>query len=221
MMRRRQKTAGFVMAEALVALAIAAMTLALLTGASWGLRLASERRAAAVETSAADWLAARRALVGWASGVTAASVEATDARFIGTSTTARMVVEPVGSGRTPAFVGELRVEAISDSTYALIAARHFGQIDARVASDDPQETEVVRANEPIRILYMLPRDDASVSDTWRYETGSGGDDGLPAAIAIEVGDTRMLTARIFATVSTSCLAALGPGGLEDDRCDLR
>ena len=220
MMRRRQKTAGFVMAEALVALAIATMTLVLLTGASWGLRMAAERRAAVVETSAADWLAARRAVTGWAAGVTAAGVQGADARLIGTSTTARMVVAPVASGRTDSFVGELRVEAVSDGIYALIAARHFGQIDARVASDDLQETEVLRTNAPMRLLYLLPREGAGQAGIWRYETGSG-NDGLPAAIAIEVGEQRMLTARVFATVSASCLSALGPGGLDDGRCDLR
>ena len=217
-MRRRGHSTGFVLAEALVALAIAAMTLVLLTGASWGLRMASERRAAVAETGASDWLAARRALADWTAGVTSSGATGTEAQFIGTSTTARMIVEPVGAGRTAPFVGELRVEAVTDTTYALIAARHFGQGDARLVADDPQETEVVRASEPIRIVYLLPRDGAG--ETWRYETGSG-DDGLPLAIAVEVGDRRMLTARIFATISASCLAALGPGGLDDDRCDLR
>ena len=219
-MRRRPQAAGFVLAEALVALAIAAMTLALLTGASWGLRVTSERQAAVVETSATDWLAARRALSGWASSVTASGREGTNAQFIGTATTARMIVNPGGSGRSAPFVAELRVEALSDDRYALIAARHLDQADARTTSDEPQETEVVQAREPIRLLYLLPREGGVVGTRWRYETGSG-DDGLPAAVAIEVGDRRMLTTRVFATISASCMAALGRGGLEDEQCVLR
>ena len=60
-MPRRKRIRGFVMAEALVALAVAALTLALLTTASWGLRVASDARAAVELTSAVDWLAARPA----------------------------------------------------------------------------------------------------------------------------------------------------------------
>ena len=68
MIRRRSRASGFVLAEALVALAIAAMTVALLTSATWGLQLTAERRAAAAETAAGDWVAARRAVVDWAVG---------------------------------------------------------------------------------------------------------------------------------------------------------
>ncbi|MEJ6402887.1 hypothetical protein [Yoonia sp. 2307UL14-13] len=218
-MRRRHQE-GFVLAEALVALAIAALTLALLTSAVFGLRIASESRAAAAQTSAADWLAARRALADWAGGITASGRLNTESRIIGTATTARMVVMPEGTGRSVPFVGELRVEAVADGIYALIAARHFGQPDARVTADEPQETAVLRAFDPIRLLYLLPREGDVVGLSWRYETGSG-DDGVPTAIGIEVGDRRMLTAPVFPTISASCLGALGPGGLEERRCALR
>ncbi|MEJ8561271.1 hypothetical protein QTO30_08575 [Yoonia sp. GPGPB17] len=69
MTRRRGTSTGFVLAEALVALTVAAMTIALLTSATWGLNAAAERRAAATQTSAVDWLAARRALGNWAAAV--------------------------------------------------------------------------------------------------------------------------------------------------------
>lgn len=219
-MRRRGQTKGFAMAEALVALAVAAMTLALLTSATWGLSITVERRAAAQATGAAEWLAARRALMGWASGVTVAARESAESRFIGTASTARIYVEPSGSGLAVPFVGELRVEVRGDEEFALIAARHSNIQDARVVNDETRSTEVLQANRPIRLLYLLPQRSGGVQRGWRYETGSGAD-GLPLAIAIEVGNERMLTSRIFATMSASCLADRGRGGLESEECELR
>ena len=167
MRRRRSITSGFVLAEALVALAIAAMTVALLTSATWGLRVASERQDAAEVTAAVDWLSARRALADWSSGVTATGKEGTERFLVGTATTARMFVEPSGSGQVVPFVGELRVEARGENRYVLMAARHIGLRDARITVEVPQETEVLRTNAPIRLLYLLPRQEGGVGMTWR------------------------------------------------------
>lgn len=209
------------MAEALVALAIAALTLALLTSASWGLRIAADARAAAAETGAADWLAARRALQGWASGLTALTAEGSESHIVGTGSTARMVVEPAVSGLALPYVAELRVETrqtvAGETSFVLIAGRHLDARDARISTDAPQETELVRSDRPIRLLYLLPRE--GVADmVWRYETNSAA---LPAAIAVEVGDRRILTARVFATRSAACLATFGVSGLEEAQCELR
>jgi hypothetical protein len=212
---------GFVLAEALVALAIAALTLALLTSATWGLRLAAESRAASAQTGADDWLSARRALQGWASGLTAGGADLTEAHFVGTATTARMVVEPAVSGLALPYVAELRVEAAADAegapSFALIVARHLDARDARVSTDAPQETRLIRSDRPIRLLYLLPREGVE-GLVWRYETDATG---LPAAIAVEIGDRRMLTARVFANRSAACLTTLGLTGLEEGQCELR
>jgi len=220
MIRRRRTASGFVLAEALVALAIAAMTVALLTSATWGLQLTAERRAASSQTAAVDWLAARRALIDWASGASAENIDDTDRSLIGTATTARIFVEPSGTGQVSPFVGELRVEALGEDRFALIAARYVGQRDARLTSDSAQQTEILRTAQPIRLLYLIPNQTGGGNASWRYETSSG-DEGLPEAIAIEVGVDRMVTARVFATISASCLARIGRSGLQDDVCDLR
>ncbi len=217
--RRRPISAGFVLAEALVALSIAAMTIALLTSATWGLSAAAERRAAAQQTMAVDWLAARRAITAWTAGVTAASNSAVEVSMIGTASTARMVVAQTGSGIVGTYVGELRVEARGTDGFALIAARHIDQADARIASTNPQETEVLQSTAPLRLLYLIPSGPGG-RGVWRYETGSG-DDGLPLAIGIEAGTQRMITAAIHTTRSASCLARLGFAGVEDERCALR
>lgn len=215
--RRRSSTRGFALAEALVSLAIAAMTLALLTGSSWGLRQAAELRAASSQTRSVDWLSARRALQGWASGLTAPSRTETASRFIGTATTARMVVEPFSSGQDLPFVAELNVRQDED-VYYLIARRHMGQKDARVAAPYPQETTVLRTTEPMRLIYLMP-EQISAKKVWRYEVGDS--DGLPVAIGLEVGVTRVLTARVYPMRSAGCLSARGRGGLKDIACELR
>lgn len=207
------------LAEALVALAIAALTVALLTSATWGLNAAAERRAAAQSTAAVDWLSARRALIGWASGVTAASQIDSQSNFIGTATTARMVVAPTTAAQAQPYVGELRIEALGDNRFALMAARHADLGDARVTTSDPQETRVLTATAPIRLLYFFPASGGAQAG-WRYETGSG-EAGLPLAIGVEVGSQRMLTVPIIPTLSAACVARLGQGGLTDDACALR
>ncbi|NJS40038.1 MAG: hypothetical protein HC783_14635, partial [Rhodobacteraceae bacterium] len=138
-----------------------------------------------------------------------------------TGSTARMIVEPAVSGLALPYAAELRVEARTDAqgvdSFVLIAARHLDVRDARVGTDTPQETELVRSDRPIRLLYLLPREGVE-GMIWRYETGNSG---LPAAIAVEVGDQRVITARVFANRSAACLAAFGVSGLEEPQCELR
>ncbi|PJI84926.1 hypothetical protein BC777_2919 [Yoonia maricola] len=220
MTRRRHTSNGFVLAEALVALAVAAMTVALLTSATWGLNAATERRAAAAQTSAVDWLAARRAMTGWAAGVTAQGIADSRNSLIGTASTARMVVAQTNN--TPAagpYVGELRIEARGTNRFVLIAAQHPGLRDARVTSSNARQTDVVTTSTPMRLLYLIPSGPAG-QGVWRYETGSGAE-GLPLAIGLEVGTRRMITAPIHPTRSASCLARLGLAGVDDDDCALR
>ena len=139
---------------------------------------------------------------------------------MGTDSTARMVVDPAVSGLDRPYVAELRVEARGEAEgggFVLIAARHLGLRDARVSTDAPQETELVRSDRPIRLLYLLPSEGVETM-VWRYETGGSG---LPAALAVEVGDRRVLTAPVPATRSGACLAAFGFSGLEELQCALR
>ncbi|MEM9425107.1 MAG: hypothetical protein AAGA06_00240 [Pseudomonadota bacterium] len=204
------------MVDALVALAIAALTLTLLTSASWGLKLASDRRAAMDITAPTDWLLARRTLMGWASDVSNNGPRATGAAMIGTATTLRMIVRDRGASQP--YVGEFRVQGTSDTGYTLTAARHDGLRDARVAADNPRRATLLTSDHPIRFVYLFPQSDGTGS-VWRYETGDG--QVLPAAIAIEAGDRRQVTVPVFTTISQTCLAALGPGALERDQCAVR
>ncbi|MEO9826865.1 MAG: hypothetical protein ABJF50_20890 [Paracoccaceae bacterium] len=214
--RRARRTQGFAMIDALVALAVAALTLVLLTSASWGLKIASERRVAMEATSASDWLLARRTLINWASDVTNNGPRETGANLIGTATTLRMIVRDASG--TGGFVGEFRVAGTSDTGYTLLAARHDGLRDARVTADKPRTSALLTSDVPIRFVYLFPQSDGT-GTIWRYETGDG--DVLPMAIAVEQGSVRQMTVPLFTTVSQVCLSALGPGGLEDSQCAVR
>lgn len=214
--RRGRRSRGFAMIDALVALAVAALTLVLLTSASWGLKLASDRRASMETTAAADWLLARRTLRAWAGDLSNDGPRASGAAMIGTSTTVRMLVRDQGA--LGGFVGEFRVAGTVDTGYALIASRHDGLRDARVTADVPRTSELLRSDTPIRFVYLFPQTDGT-GTIWRYETGDG--EILPHAIAIEIGSKRQLTVAVHTTVSQTCLSALGPGGLEDFQCAVR
>lgn len=204
------------MIDALVGLAIAALTLVLLTSASWGLKMASDRRMSFESTSAADWLLARRTLLAWAGDVSNDGPRRSRGALIGTATTMRMIVRDRSA--VQGYVGEFRVSGTRDTGYTLIAARHDGLRDARVASDEPRDSTILISPDPIRFVYLFPRGDRS-GNVWRYETGDG--DVLPLAIGIEAGDRRQVTARLFPTLSQTCFAALGPGALEGNQCAVR
>lgn len=215
--RRSSASQGFALAEALVSLAIAAMTIALLTGSTWGLRQAMEARSAMGETRSVDWLSARRAVYGWVTGLSADGRDLTGQRIIGSATTMRMVVDPVASGQTQPFVAELHVTQ-DEGIYRLLARRYLGRNDARLSGPYPQETVLVQTDDPMRLIYLTPRVGATEL-VWRYEIGDR--DGLPEAIGLEVGAERVLTVPIFATISATCLSGLGVGGLEEPKCELR
>ncbi|MEM9971703.1 MAG: hypothetical protein AAF762_11490 [Pseudomonadota bacterium] len=216
MRRRRHATRGFAMIDALVSLAVAALTLSLLTSASWGLKIASDRRAALEVTAPADWLLARRTLAAWVGDLSSDGPRSTGASLIGTATTMRMIVRDRRAVED--YVGEFRVTGTADTGYTLIAARHDGLRDARIVADNPRVSTLLTSRQPIRFVYLFPQS-SDGGTVWRYETGDGAV--LPMAVAVEVGDSRQLTAPVYATLSQTCLAALGPGALEDEQCDVR
>ncbi|MEL6933750.1 MAG: hypothetical protein AAFO17_11765 [Pseudomonadota bacterium] len=214
--RRIHRSKGFAMIDALVALAVATLTLSVLTSATWGLKLASDRRASLEDTGSADWLQARRTLTTWASDVSNEGAEAGGASLIGTATTLRMIVRDRLAQRP--YVGEFRIERAQENGYALIAARHDGLRDARVTADAPRASTLLRAPDPVRFVYLFETNNGT-QNVWRYETGDGSS--LPIAIAIEQGNTRQVTVRLHPTLSQTCFAALGPGALESKQCAVR
>lgn len=203
--------------EALVALAIAAMTLLLLTSATWGLRHAEDRRVAAQATDATDWLAARRIVQRWGQGLTSARSERANLRLIGSATTVRLVLSAHTAEARSEAVGELRI--VQDSgRYDLLAARHLSDRDARTATGETPLTPLLSSDAVLRFSYLYARNGRAGPQTWRYETDP---EDLPLAIAVEEDGTRRIIAPVLSERSAACVAAVGAAGLEEPRCVLR
>lgn len=205
------------MVEALVALVIAAITLTLLTTASWGLKLANDGRNTSLETDATDWLTARRALHAWASGMSATSAANTSASLLGSSTTARIAVHTGAAHPAGAFVGELRVEQTKAGEFSLLARRYDNTLDVRAADASSRDTLIARAREPMRLIYLMQRPD-NPGARWTYEYSG---QSLPKAIGLEVGGTRQLTAKVQPTRSAACVAQFGAASMDNEGCALR
>lgn len=216
MRRRGRRTKGFAMIDALVALAIAALTLTLLTSATWGLKLASDWRVSSESASATDWLLARRTLSAWASDLSNDGPRARGDAMIGTATTLRLQVRDRAA--VEPYVGELQVTGSGDIGYVLTAARHDGLRDARVAVDQPRRSVLLMSSEPMRFVYLF-RQENTAGTVWRYETGDG--EVLPLAVGIEVSGARQVTVPVLNTISQTCLSALGAGALEGEQCAVR
>ncbi len=214
--RRRRSARGFTIAEALVSLAIAALTLVLLTSATWGLKQLNETRAAEGPV-AADWLTARRALQAWAAAVSTDGDDMVEGRFQGDAASVRLYVPPTSSGPSRPYVSELRVTNV-DGLYTLSAHRDRTVTDTRQRGNAVQSTEILSTREPIRLMYLL-RSRTGPGRSWFFATTP--EDGLPYAIALEVNGDQLITAPIMTTVSATCAARNGLNALGDQICKVR
>lgn len=215
--RRRHADRGIALAEALVSLTVAAMTLVLLTGATWGLQQAAARPDT-LQQDATDWLTARRVLQSWTASATTAGIDGIEGRFSGSPTRMQLILDDgSGSNGRPMMVRLDITE--SDGRFALVAARQIGVRDLRLASDVQRESTVIVSEAPLRLIYQVERGGGQPGRIWTYEPRH--DQGLPAAVAIEQGGDRIVTAQLPANRSAICVSQLGEGGLGDRDCLLR
>ena len=142
--RKHRRVAGIALAEALVSLTIAAMTLALLTSATWGLRQTAAP-SDSLQNEATDWLTARRALQSWTAAATLTGLDAGEGRFSGTPVQSR--------DSAPMMVGLDVVE--QDGQFALTASRYFNIRDIRLASQVTRQSTVVVTDTPLRFVYQV------------------------------------------------------------------
>ena len=215
--RRRTGAKGFVMAEALVSLAVAALTLALLTSATWGLQQTA-MQPDRLQQAASDWLTTRRVLQAWGGSATTDGAEGLTQRFAGTPVQMRLVIDD-GTSRTNRPV-MMRLDITqADGLYTLAAARYFDVRDVRLGTDQARASTLIVSDQPLRILYQVVTRGNAGQRIWTDEPQA--DQGLPTAIAIERGAERMIVARIPATLSAVCMSRNGVAGLRNDTCDLR
>lgn len=200
-----------------MALSIAAVTLALLASATWGLRQTA-MRPDALQQEATDWLTTRRVLQAWAASATAAGYKQSEGRFLGGPARVRLILDDgTTSTARPMMVGLDIVEEAG--LYHLSASRVFDVRDIRLAADDPRQSRLIVSDAPLRFRYLVARADDIPGQKWTYEPGP--EHGLPYAIAIEQGSDRMIVAQLSATLSALCVSRLGEAGLRDRECTLQ
>jgi hypothetical protein len=214
---RRRTSAGFALAEALVSLTIAAMTLALLTSATWGLRQTT-MQPSVIQQEATDWLTARRVLQSWAASATLTGRDAAEGRFSGTPTQMRLILDDGTSRDSKPMMISLDIIE-EDDLFRLTASRYFDVRDIRLAAGQARASTIIVTNEPLRLVYRVAARNTAGGGAWTYEPRP--EQGLPLAIAVEQGAERMIVAQMPATISALCVARLGEAGLGDSDCDLR
>lgn len=214
---RRATQSGFALAEALVSLTIAAMTLALLTSATWGLRQTT-LQPSTLQQEATDWLTARRVLQSWAASASLAGREMAEGRFSGSPTQMRLILDDGTSRDSRPMMVSLTITE-DDGLFRLEASRHFDVRDVRLANDDGQASTMIVSETPLSLVYRAGATSVARQGVWTYEPRP--EQGLPFAVAVEQGAERMIVAQMPTTLSAVCVARLGEAGLGDPDCELR
>jgi len=214
---RRARQRGFVMAEALVALAVAALTLALMTSATWGLRQTA-LAPSPLQQEATDWLTTRRVLQAWAGSATTNGVAGLPGRFFGTPSEVRFVLDDGTIRASEPITIQLQVRQ-EDGLFHLTATRHVGVRDVRLIGDNARRSTLLISDQPLQFAFQLVAPINSAARLWTYEPQY--DQGLPTAIALEQAGRRMVTARLPATRSIACVSRLGIAGLTEQDCEIR
>lgn len=213
--RRHVHGRGFALAEALVALSVAAMTMVLLTGATWGLSHATRTPPPKAQAPAFDTLIARRLVHAWIGAINVRDGQRLDAALWGQANEIRVHVSSEDLGR---FVGTLRIERDADGRSRLWAFRDEGMGDVRRVAGNGRRSLVLESTAPLRFSYMLAR--TRSGDTWSYLWED--DMPLPLAIALEIGSERIVIAPLPASRSPDCVVKLGlTEGAEGSECRLR
>ncbi len=215
--RRRPARSGFALAEALVSLTIAAMTLALLTSATWGLRHTTQQPDA-LQQEATDWLTARRVLQSWAASASLADRFAAEGRFFGSPTQMRLILDDGTSRDSRPMMVSLTITE-EEGLFRLTASRQFDVRDVRLANDNAQASTMIVSEEPLSLVYRVGATSLARQGSWSYEPRA--EQGLPFAVAVEQGAERMIVAHMSSTLSAICVARLGQAGIGDPDCKLR
>lgn len=215
--RRRRGAAGIALAEALVSLTIAAMTLALLTSATWGLRQ-TMTAPQTLQDDATDWLTARRVMQSWAASATLTGRDFVEGRFSGTPVQMRLILDDGSSRDSKPMMISLDVVEEGD-LFHLTASRYFDVRDIRLATEVVRDSTVVITDAPLRLVYQVRAGNTVGGHAWTYEPRP--EQGLPLAIAVEQGSEKMIIARMPVSVSGFCISRIGEAGLGEAECDVR
>lgn len=211
--RRGRAGRGFSLIEALVALSVGAMALALMGGAGWGLRLASPP--AAQRSGPEAVLAARRVLRDAAFGA-ARDLSGRRALIAGDAADLQVIAQGGGAdrGRMTAF----SIRRREGGGWRLSARRAAGTNDIRLAAENEEATLMLEGDGTAAFAYLLA-DPVTRMAGWVSELPASAS--LPLAVALDVDGARVLTAQVPTTADPLCLARTGLVALEDRSCAAR
>ncbi|MEL6217342.1 MAG: type II secretion system protein [Pseudomonadota bacterium] len=213
--RRRGNARGFSLIEVTVALAVMAMTIMLLSGAAFSLRLVSERSVRA--DAALELLTVRRLLRAWTSA-TMLRGPSGEASFVGDGSDVRMLLARDDLTGTPRQLARLSVER-RDGISVLLASRAQGgkSVWQSIGSDTPLTSEIYRTKEPMRFSYLAS---VEVGQTlaWVAAKPAGAP---PRGLALTIGEERRIVAFFEQEIDAGCLALVGLGTLQRRQCEVQ
>lgn len=213
--RRRGHERGFSLVEMVVALTIAAMTLALISGASFSLRAIGQR--AAADNGAAELLAVRRILHRWVSEAMLRGPGGA-AAFVGDRSEVRFLLAPDTLAGEPARLAVLRIERDGD----MRVLRAYRERDALSVLQDADgrlgDSSTLHRTAADLAFVFLVDDPRGTGSAWALAREPGPP---PRALALDLGDGRRVVAHVMQDVDGGCLAAVGLGELQRDACRAR
>ncbi len=216
MIRRRARERGFSLIEATVALTIAAMTLLLLAGAGFGLRLAAERTAR-TQDIAVDLLAARRAIRRWASEVsTDGTADAPELSFAGLPDRVAMLLAPDPGSAQGDRLALLEVVR-GETGDVLLARRQRGSRSLLTGIERADSSALLATGRRLSFAYLFTggrNEDAWLATTTELAR-------LPRAVALLIDGDRAILARLPQELDPLCIGRVGAVAFEGSRCALR
>ena len=206
--RRRARSRGFTLIEALVALSVSAMTLGLLASAGFGLQQA--RQASTQTAGTVDWIIVRRVLHEWA-GAAAKSHPQSSGAF---EAEADRLSLRTATGEVMRFVIETE-----DQVSTLTAFRAGPLRDVRMVSETDRPSVLITVDGTLRFSYLMKTGMRGQTRDWTYSVADA--EGLPLAIGLELSGARVATAAVAATAAGPCMVGYGMSENGPIECALR
>ncbi|MEM9148337.1 MAG: prepilin-type N-terminal cleavage/methylation domain-containing protein [Pseudomonadota bacterium] len=211
--RRRRGTRGFSLVEVVVALTVTAMTITLLSGAAFSMRLISERSSRA--EAALDVLTVRRLIRAWASATQLRGVFG-EATFMGDDAQVRMQLVRDDTTGAPSRLGVLRIER-EGGISTLTAVRAPDRTVWQDLGADLAISRVYATSERLQFAFLTASADGrELVWTTRREPGSP-----PLAMALQIGETHRIVGVFEQEIDPGCLALNGIGPFQRRQCAVR